>query len=432
MNLIIGLGITGLSCLRYFQRQGMPVAIMDTRANPPGLAELKANFPNVPLYLGGLDKNIISQAQEIIASPGIALPEFSPIGDIELFARTAKAPIVAITGTNGKGTVTTLVGNMAQQAGLNVRVGGNIGIPALDLLSDTEPDLYVLEISSFQLETTYSLQASVATILNISEDHGDRYTSREDYIAAKQRIYHGTKLAIYNRDDKLTYPQYNVPIQSFGLDDREFGIHYSDNQAYLAFNGQPLLSVNELKIKGQHNWANALAALAIGHALQFPMVAMLQTLCEFKGLHHRCEWVGEWQGISWYDDSKGTNVAATIAALYGLGSAITGKLIWIAGGLGKGADFTPLRAPAEKTVRAAILIGQDAPLLAESIGKKITVYHAKSMEEAVSLAHSVAREGDAVLLSPACASMDMFQNAEQRGEIFKSEVRQQNASEKKS
>lgn len=433
-SLVIGLGKTGLSCARYLAKQNISFAVMDTREAPPNLVNLREEFPDVPVYLGGLNEEIILQAKELIVSPGVSLHEpqiakaiakgISAIGDVELFARVIKAPLVAITGTNGKGTVTTLVGEMVRHAGKNVCVGGNIGTPVLDLLSDPEPDLYVLEISSFQLETTFSLKPFVATILNISADHLDRYAgAMQPYIAAKQLVYHDAEICVWNRDDKNTYPQNNKSkVISFGLskpDDNQFGIVSKNKQIYLALGDKDLLSVDELKIKGRYNWANALAALALGHALELPMSVMLQALREFKGLKHRCEWVIEIDGVQWFDDSKGTNVGATTAAIEALGDVIAGKIILIAGGLGKGADFSPLREPVARHVKAVILIGKDAPLLTNVLQGTTSIQQASSLQQAVVMANKSAQCGDAVLLSPACASMDMFRDAEQRGDIFK-------------
>jgi UDP-N-acetylmuramoylalanine--D-glutamate ligase len=448
-TLIIGLGKTGLSCARYLHKQHIPFAIMDTRDSPPGLVELKAEFPEVPVYLGGLNEEVILQAKELIVSPGLSLHEpaiakaiannIPVIGDIELFARAITVPLIAITGTNGKGTVTTLMGDMTRCAGKNVCVGGNIGTPVLDLLSDQQPDLYVLEISSFQLETTHSLKPAVATILNITADHLDRYDGKmESYIVAKQHIYENAEVVVWNRDDKNTFPQESCPLSrsrervpdrageggaiSFGLSEpieNQFGIRKINQENYLAFGATNLLSVNELKIKGQHNWVNALAALALGHALQLPMSAMLQALREFKGLKHRCEWVIEKNGVQWFDDSKGTNVGSTTAAIEGIGSTIAGKIILIAGGLGKGANFSPLREPVQQYVKTLILIGKDALILADVLQGATNIQHANSLQQAMAIAKEVSQSGDAVLLSPACASMDMFRDAEERGDKFK-------------
>lgn len=432
MKLILGLGKTGLSCAEHLARQNVPFFVMDTRSNPPELATLQKNFPHIPVHLGEFDLSLVRQAQEIIASPGLEIPSLITalnipiIGDIELFARAAKAPIIAITGTNAKGTVTTLVGDMIQAAGLKVSVGGNIGIPALDLLLEPAPDFYVLEISSFQLETTSSLRALAATILNISPDHLDRHKTMQAYIAAKQKIYSICENIVCNRDDKNTYPVSDSINLSFGFSEpkqNEFGLRKINDQYWLAHGEENLLSVDDLFIKGKHNWINALAALALGAAINMPIPAMLSALKNFKGLKHRCEWVLEKDGVTWYDDSKGTNIGATIAAIEGLGSATKGKLILIAGGLSKGADFIQLRVPVAKHVRAIILMGKDAPLIKQALDGVVPMQHAIDMEAAVKLASQCAHDGDAVLLSPACASWDMFRDYEQRGDIFKTLVK---------
>lgn len=438
-SIIVGLGKTGISCVQYFIRKKKNIIVLDTRANPPGLAEFKREFPQIPVYLEKLDPKLLDQADEVIVSPGVSLEEpflqqaiqkkIPVIGDIELFVRAAKAPIVAITGTNAKGTVTTLIGDMIKNAGYKVIVGGNIGTPALDLLVEAKPDFYVLELSSFQLESTFSLQAEAATILNISEDHLDRHKTMEAYIAAKQRIYLNCKNAIWNREDKWTYPAYRsqekemAKYLSFGLSEPgvgEFGLH----QQNLAFGEQVLLPVNQLLIKGKHNWANALAALALGYAIGLPFEPMLTALTRFKGLHHRCEWLAEADGISWYNDSKGTNIGATIAAIEGLGGSISGKLVLIAGGIGKGADFSVLKDPVAKYVKNVILIGKDAPIIEQALNDVVPIHHADSLKSAVLLAKELAKKKDVVLLSPACASFDMFQNYEHRGEVFKEVVRE--------
>lgn len=432
LHIIVGLGKTGLSCARYLKQRNIPIAIVDNRQEPPGLQELRQVMPDVPVYLGDFRETILTSAAVLVVSPGVSLKEpvlakciargIPAIGDIELFARQAKAPIVAITGSNAKSTVTTLVGKMAQCAGHHVCVGGNIGIPALELLSEDKPDLYVLELSSFQLETTQSLQAAAATILNISVDHMDRYSALAEYIHAKQRIYPHCHVAVYNRDDPQTTPHCSTKKTiSFGLSephDNGLGLRHVANQFYLAQGETLLLPTQQLRIKGRHNWSNALAALALGSALQFPMPAMLSALQHFSGLPHRCQWLADHHGVKWYNDSKGTNVGATIAAIEGLGADIQGKLILIAGGIGKGADFSPLYTPVAKYVKTLVLIGQDAPQLAQTLGNATQILHAGSMKNAIYLAAEAAHHGDAVLLSPACASFDMFRDFEHRGEVF--------------
>lgn len=433
IQVVVGLGKTGLSCVQYLSKHHAHIAVTDTRDNPPGLSEMRAHFPHVHLSLGKLDADLCATAARLIVSPGVSLEEpaiaqaiakgIPAIGDIELFALEAKAPVVAITGSNGKSTVTTLVGEMALKAGLDTRVGGNIGTPALDLLEKKEPDVYVLELSSFELETTHSLKAQAAVLLNLCEDHMDRYHSLSDYLAAKQRIYSNCRVAVFNRDEPNTWVKnMGAQIVSFGLDeprDKNFGLR----DGYLAQGETQLIPTSALKIKGRHQYANALAALALGEAIGLPMPAMLDTLREFKGLAHRCEWVAHAHGVDWYNDSKATNVGAAQAALAGLGTEITGKLIVIAGGQGKNADFTPLYSTLQKYVRTLILMGQDAPKMEAALTGSTTIMHAESLEQAVDIAAEQAQSGDAVILAPACASFDMFKNFEHRGEVFTATVK---------
>jgi UDP-N-acetylmuramoylalanine--D-glutamate ligase len=434
-RLILGLGETGLSCARYFKRLNLPFTLLDSRFNPPKLSEFQKEFPHISYHLGSFDLMRFQDCSELIVSPGIDLNEknirlainqykLKPLGDIELFAQQARAPIIAITGSNAKGTVTSLVGDMIHQAKLKVAVGGNIGKPALDLLDEPIPDFYVLEISSFQLQTTYSLRPKLASILNISPDHLDRHKTLAAYIQAKQRIYQECEIAVWNREALNTYPEYKAKKTiSFGLDtlkpdSKEFGLKIVNQKAYLAEGNQILLPVEKMPIKGRHNWANALAALTMGHAIGLPTAAMLTTLCQFKGLPHRCQWVKEHEGVTWYNDSKATNVGATLAALNGFGPAISGKIILIAGGLAKGADFSLLHDSVKRFVKKMILIGRDASLLKNTLGKSTVVEMSADLAQAVNLAHQTATPGDIVLLSPACASMDMFKNYEERGDIF--------------
>lgn len=434
-RLILGLGETGLSCARYFQQLNLPFTLLDSRLIPPKLPEFQKEFPHISYHLGPFDPNHFQDCKELIVSPGIDLNEknirlainqykLKPLGDIELFAQQACAPIIAITGSNAKGTVTSLVGDMIHQAKLKVAVGGNIGKPALDLLNEPIPDFYVLEISSFQLETTYNLHPKLASILNISPDHLDRHKTLAAYIHAKQRIYQKCEIAVWNREDLNTYPAYKTKkIISFGLDtlqsdSKEFGLKVVNQKTYLAKANQILLSVEKMPIKGRHNWANALAALTIGHTIGLPTAAMLTALCQFKGLPHRCQWIKEHEGVAWYNDSKATNVGATLAALNGFGPAISGKIILIAGGLAKGADFSLLHDSVKRFVKKMILIGRDAPLLKHTLEKSTAIEISADLPQAVNLAHQTATPGDIVLLSPACASMDMFKNYEERGDIF--------------
>lgn len=435
-RIIVGLGVTGLSVARYLAGRDLPFAVCDTRTNPPGLDKLKRFAPMADLYLGELDAQLLSSADELIVNPGIPLSTpaiqtaiqagVKVVGDIELFARAAEAPIVAITGSNAKSTVTTLVGLMAEKAGRRVAVGGNIGTPALDLL-DSKADLYVLELSSFQLETTEALNAEVATVLNISEDHMDRYADLGAYHLAKHRIFRGARQVVVNRDDALTRPLVadRLPCWSFGLgkpDLRGFGLIEQDGQKHLAFEFKALMPVSELKIRGAHNQANALAALALGHAVGLPMTAMLDALRDFPGLPHRCQWVGQHAGVDYYDDSKATNVGAALAAIEGFGDTLQGRQVLIAGGDGKGADFSPLCEPISRYCRAVVLLGRDADKLEQVLKGHVPLQRVSSLDEAVNAAASLAQPGDAVLLSPACASLDMFANFEERGRLFAAAV----------
>ncbi|GGJ00689.1 UDP-N-acetylmuramoyl-L-alanine--D-glutamate ligase [Halopseudomonas pertucinogena] len=436
-RIIVGLGVTGLSVARYLAGRDLPFAVCDTRANPPGLDKLKRFAPMADLYLGELDAQLLSSADELIINPGIALSTpaiqaaiqagVKVIGDIELFARAADAPVVAITGSNAKSTVTTLVGMMAEKAGRRVAVGGNIGTPALDLL-DMKADLYVLELSSFQLETTDALNAEVATVLNVSEDHMDRYADLAAYHLAKHRIFRGARQIVVNRDDALTRPLVadQLPCWSFGLDKPDFkgfGLIEQGGERHLAFEFKTLMPVSELKMRGAHNQANALAALALGQAAGLPMAAMLEALREFAGLPHRCQWVGQHAGVDYYDDSKATNVGAALAAIEGFGGDLQGQQVLIAGGDGKGADFAPLVEPISRHCRAVVLLGRDADRLEQALGGRVPVRRVAGIDEAVMAAAELARPGDAVLLSPACASLDMFANFEERGRLFAAAVR---------
>jgi UDP-N-acetylmuramoylalanine--D-glutamate ligase len=442
-RIVVGLGKSGLSLVRFLARQGVPFAVVDTRPSPPELATLQAEFPQVEVRCGALDVDFLCRASELYVSPGLplataALQEAAArgvklSGDIDLFVRHAQAPIVAITGSNAKSTVTTLVGEMAAAAGKKVAVGGNLGTPALDLLAD-DVELYVLELSSFQLESTERLNAEVATCLNVSDDHMDRYSGLQTYHLAKHRVFRGARQVVINRQDPLSRPLIadQVPCWSFGLDKpdfKSFGILEEGGEKFLAFQFSRLMPVRELKIRGAHNQANALAALALGHAVGLPLAPMLDTLRGFTGLAHRCQWLRERAGVTFYDDSKATNVGAALAAIDGLGAEIDGKLLLIAGGDGKGADFTPLRAGVAKYCRAVVLLGRDAELIAEALKGEdgeavVPLLRVNSLDEAVQRSVELAEAGDAVLLSPACASLDMFKNFEERGRLFAQAVKE--------
>lgn len=436
LKIIVGLGKTGISSVRYLAKLGCNLTVVDNRLDPPGLQELQQNFPKIPVYLGNFDQNLLLQADELIISPGVSMSEpaiakclkqgIKVTGDIELFTRATATPIVAITGSNGKSTVTSLVGAMVEAAGKKVGVGGNLGVPALDLLKN-QADFYVLELSSFQLETTQSLSTQAAVVLNISEDHMDRYPNLATYLATKQRIYKNCQVAIVNRDEYPTYANLNLPPKVIGFccskpQNEDFGI----DAGYLVHNSKKLLPLDALKIKGLHNAANALAALALGTAVDLPLDAMLLAMRNFPGLPHRCQWIAKINGVDWYNDSKGTNVGATKSAIEGLGNSSNpqNKIVLIAGGVGKGADFSSLTYPVTKYVRTVVLIGKDAPLIAKALANSSKILHASTLAEAVAICAKAALPGDKVLLSPACASLDMFNNFEHRGEVFITEVQQ--------
>jgi UDP-N-acetylmuramoylalanine--D-glutamate ligase len=449
ITIILGLGATGLSVARFLSRQKKSFIVMDTRATPPAWDEFTKEFADVKCILGELDGELLSIASEIIISPGIDLktPEVaaaikagaSVVGDIELFARAVhqsevKKSIAAITGSNAKTTVTTLVGQMAKDAGINVAIGGNIGKPALELLQE-DADLYVLELSSFQLESTFSLDATVSTVLNITEDHMDRYAALADYHRAKQKIYFGAETVVINRADPLTQPPLAQGVKriTFGLnrpDRNGFGLINRGNIIYLAYEFTVLMPVNELQLRGSHNTVNCLAALAMGTALELPLDSMLATLRSFKGLVHRCQCVATIDGVEYINDSKATNVGATIAAINGFMGEISDnpndrekKIILIAGGQAKGADFSTLVKNLKNKVAVIILIGVDAKLIElaiinAEITDSITILNVDSLVEAVQLSKIHARVNDIVLLSPACASFDMFDSFEDRGNQF--------------
>lgn len=434
-TLVVGLGISGLAVAHYFKKKHIPFTVLDSRENPPKLEELKQACPEVAIHTGGFPPALLSQAKTIILSPGLSQtdpsiqPYLSPstkvIGDIELFAQDVTAKVVAITGSNGKSTVTTLVGEMAKQSGLRVGVGGNLGTPALSLLEENH-DLYVLELSSFQLETTYSLQPAVSTVLNICLDHMDRYQTLEQYYNSKARIFHNCNATVVNRDDQFVLQRVpaQLPVISFGLNlppENHFGVSFATKM--LMHGATPILPLSELKLFGQHNVANVLAALSLGHSIQLPMQDMVTVLKTFTGLPHRGEWVRTRNHVQWINDSKGTNVGATQAALNGLKNSIPGKWVLIAGGIAKNADFTPLKTTVQESCRAVILIGEAKEELYQLLSKSISCIQVNSMEEAVLAASKYAKSGDGVLLSPACASFDMFSNFEHRGDMFKSCVR---------
>lgn len=420
---IIGLGLTGLSCVEFFQNLGVTPRVMDTRFAPPGLEKLPATIPR---HLGSVNEAWLLAATLIVVSPGVPLSQpaltaaaasgISIIGDIELFVREASAPVVAITGSNGKSTVARMVGEMAIGAGWQVGVGGNIGLPALTLLS-SQCQLYVLELSSFQLETTHSLKAAAATVLNISADHINRYPlGLQQYRATKLKIYHDAAVCVVNTDDALTHPVDGdeTRIINFGVERGAYYLSQGAGETWLMANGEPLLNCAEMTVVGCHNYTNALAALALADAIGIQRSASLVALRQFRGLSHRFELVHECHGVRWINDSKSTNVGSTEAALNGL--QISGTLHLLLGGDGKSADFTPL-APWLQGDRVRLYcFGQDGVQLASLRPDTATL--TETLEQAMRIIVRRVRAGDTVLLSPACASLDQFVNFEMRGERF--------------
>lgn len=436
-TLVVGLGATGLSVVRFLSAHNEALAVTDSRDIPPGLDVLKNDYPDVARFTGKFDERAFASADRLIVSPGVPLTEplvqqalkrgIPVIGDVELFAQHVDAPVIAITGSNGKTTVTTLLGEMAREAGRHVGVGGNIGTPALDLLNCGH-DLYVLELSSFQLESLSSLKPAGATVLNVSEDHMDRYTGLDDYARAKQRIFTGTEVAVLNRDDAAVMAMAPAgKTVSFGFSRPasadEFGVCERDGQQWLCHGNTMLCATDSLLLAGRHNIANALAALALGDIAGLSMDAMLAALKRFTGLPHRTQFVAEINGVKYYNDSKATNVGACNAALNGLDKADSSRTVVILGGDCKDADFSGLTDVIQKTCRAVVLIGRDADQVRQHLPAGIETVTASGMPDAVSQAGLLAQSGDRVVLSPACASFDMFKNFEDRGEQFVSAVR---------
>ncbi len=430
---VIGLGATGLSVVRHLRGRGRPVVVFDTRQAPPGLPALRAAHPQVPVFTGALDAGLLRRARRLVVSPGVPLatPAIRAaaeagrevIGDVELFARTARAPVLAVTGSNGKSTVTTLVARLAEAAGLEVRAGGNLGTPALDLLGDAEPALYVLELSSFQLETVESLRPAAAVVLNVSPDHLDRYAGLEAYAAAKARIYRGARWRVVNRDDPraaaLAGPEAEVGFTLGTPRGGDFGLSRSAGRLWLARGEARLWPVDRLRLRGAHNHANALAALALLAGVDVAPEDVVEALAAFPGLAHRMQWVAEQDGVVWYDDSKATNVGAAIAALEAAGRPV----IWLAGGQGKGQRFEALAPVAARHVRHAVLFGEDADAIEAGLAGVVPVLRVADLSAAVAEAGRLARAGDAVVLAPACASFDQFEGFAQRGEAFARAVR---------
>jgi UDP-N-acetylmuramoylalanine--D-glutamate ligase len=444
VSVVVGLGKTGASCLKYLARRGIPAAVTDSRRDPPGLAELGGLAGTFDMRLGGFDLSLLDHASQVLMSPGVSLAEpivvqakargIEVLGDVELFARAVRAPVIGITGTNGKSTVTSLVASMADASGRRVLAGGNLGKPALDLLEEPVPDLYVLELSSFQLDTTRSLDLIAAVVLNVTSDHLDRYASIEEYAHSKERIFEHAATMVLNLDDPWVAAMRGraergqaardarpLRLMTFSIErpDADFTLVRRGPESFLARRGEPLMPVSRMKLSGSHNAANALAALALGEAAGLPLAASLSALESFPGLAHRSQWVADIAGVRYVDDSKGTNVGATLAAVSGL----AGPLVLIAGGEGKGQDFAPLAAAFRNKVRHAVLIGKDASAIEAVLAGICSTERAASMPAAVAAAAAAARPGDTVLLSPACASLDMFRDYSHRGAEFAAAVR---------
>jgi len=428
-SLVVGLGATGISCVRYLLALGHDVSVVDTRDNPPQLAALRRDHPSVQAWLGEFDEALLDHIDQVVVSPGLpmdlpllqavsrhGLPSLS---DIDLFAAAVTAPVIGVTGSNGKSTVTCMLRDMIREDGREVRAGGNLGTPALDLLGSDEPDFYLLELSSFQLQRSRSLRTCAATVLNISPDHLDQHRSFEEYLSAKGRIFDACDHPVVNREDPMVAGMLpgERDVTSFGLDrprGRNLGLCSDSGQTWLCRGDFRLMDVASMQVVGQHNLANALAALALGSAIGLSDAAMVRALRAFKGLAHRMQRVREFNGVVWIDDSKGTNVGATVAAVKGL----EGSLVLIAGGLSKGQDFRPLAAALSGRALGIVLLGRDAGRLSGQLEGVAPIAMARDMQQAVVLAAGMAQEGSTVLLSPACASQDMFTDYAHRGQVF--------------
>ena len=440
LTLVVGLGVSGRAICRHLSRLNVPYMVADTRTEPPGLDDFRSAHPGIAIHCGSLTSLDLSDVEEVVISPGLdpRMPglaaladQLNPrtgeprvVGEMALFVRATNTPIAAITGSNAKSTVTTLLGEIAAAAGVNAAVGGNLGTPALDLLA-SHPDaaLYILELSSFQLEMTPHLNARCAAFLNLSEDHLDRHGDMHGYRAAKQRIFIGARHAVVNADDSSTWPDYPVEQVDYfshrAPEAGEWGLALHQDKLTLMQGAQPWLAIDALKITGQHNYVNALAALAMGEALGFAAASMCVALRDFKGLAHRSEVIACINGVTWVNDTKGTNVGATLAAINGIGATLKGRLILLAGGVGKGADFAPLAKPLTACARHVLLFGLDASRIAAALHGQVVTQQVDDLTQAMQVASELAQPGDCVLLSPACASLDQFANYQERGEVFR-------------
>lgn len=423
--LIVGLGATGFSAAQFLQQTPIKFAVIDSRRNPPLIDTLREQMPDVPIFLGGFDQAAFDVATHLLISPGVSLNEkaihkamssgVTIMSDIDLFACVTDKPIIAITGSNGKSTVTTMLGDMGNSAGVKTAIGGNLGTPALDLLQQ-DADLYVLELSSFQLERTTTLNAAAATVLNISADHMDRHETLADYAKEKQRIFNGNGVMVLNADDSMVMDMQNQNRKTLTFSTKIKADFYLERgQAnYLMHGEKKLMPAEELRLEGTHNISNALAALALGHAIGLHMPSLCEALRKFKGLSHRMQRIGEYGGVYWVNDSKSTNIGACIAALQGYDQ----KVVLIAGGDAKGADMRELAPIIAAKTKSVVLMGKDASLIEQAIEGHVPVCYAANMKEAVKTARNLSGPGDIVLLSPACASLDQYKSYVDRGNKF--------------
>jgi UDP-N-acetylmuramoylalanine--D-glutamate ligase len=428
------MGLTGISCARFLHKQGIPFRAVDSRQQPPQLAAFEREFPGHEIITGRFEQHALRGIETLLLSPGLSLQDpfvesarrqgVRIVGDIELFAAHANAPVIGITGSNGKSTVTTLAGYLLERCGRQVRVGGNLGTPALDLLSEPAPDFYVLELSSFQLDLTDSLRLASAVVLNVSDDHMDRYSHMAEYTASKARIYRQARCCVLNRDDaRVMAMATGKTVLYFGSRTPtagEYGLLEDGDRIWLARGAQKLIVTGKLSIEGRHNWLNVLATLALLEAVGVKPEEAAAHLPEFKGLPHRCQLVAEHNGVRWVNDSKATNVGAAQAAI----ESFRTPIVLIAGGDGKGADFSVLRDSLARHVKAVMLLGRDASLLEQAWSDVTRCVRVADMQEAVAKAADVATRGDTVLLAPACASLDMYSSYAARGDDFANRVRQ--------
>jgi len=428
--LVVGLGETGFSVAKFLHQQGIPFAVVDSRDKPPLNDAMLQDYPDTPVFTGGFDRAAFEVATHLIVSPGVSLQEDSLqkaillgaklLSDIDLFACATDKPVIAITGSNGKSTVTTMLGLMGNEANVVTAIGGNLGIPALDLLDDSI-ELYVLELSSFQLERTSVLNANAATILNVTEDHMDRHTDIADYAKEKQRVFSGNGVMVINEDDPVVNSMRveNRDLYTFSVI-KKTGFHLANQQGenWLMNAELAMMQQSELAVEGLHNVANALAALALGTAAGLNNVAMCNALRKFKGLNHRMQKVGIINGVTWVNDSKATNIGACVAALQGYHY----KVILIAGGDAKGADMKGLVSAIEENAKCVVLMGKDAGKIESAINGCVPSYRVENIQEAVKQAAKLAEEGDSVLLSPACASFDQYKSYQERGDKFTAAV----------